>query len=225
MTRFPQTTATRGSQKWLQVAINEKPDILNASIRANLTLPASEQICWLSPLADDNCAEYSDQQFLDRLGIQLSERPLSSFWPQRGPQWDGLGKTTKGQLLLLEAKAHIPEMVSPPTAAQGASLARIRRSLDEVQTALKANAEADWAAHFYQYTNRMAFLYLLRELNNLPAHLIFICFTHDEDMEGPQSADEWKGAIELLETYLGLSKNHRLSKYVHHAYVDVRHLL
>jgi hypothetical protein len=225
MTRVPQTTVTRGSQKWLQIAINERPDILNDSIRANLTLPASEQIYWLSPLADDNYAEYSDQQFLDRLGIQLTERPLSSFWPRRGPQWDGLGKTTSGQLLLLEAKAHIPEMVSPPTAAQGAALARIKECLNEVRTALEANAKTDWTMHFYQYTNRMAFLYLLRQLNHLPAHLIFVCFTNDEDMKGPQTADEWKGAIELLETYLGLSKNHRLSKYVHHAYIDVRQLL
>ena len=225
MTRVPQTTATRGSQKWLQIAINERPDILNDSIRANLTLPASEQIYWLSPLTDDNYAEYSDQRFLDRLGIQLTERPLSSFWPQRGPQWDGLGKTTSGQLLLLEAKAHIPEMVSPPTAAQGASLTRIRESLNEVRTALKAHAKTDWTMHFYQYTNRMAFLYLLRQLNNLPTHLVFVCFTNDEDMEGPQSADKWKGAIELLETYLGLSKNHRLSKCVHHVYIDVRQLL
>jgi len=217
--------ATRGSQKWLQIVINDKPDILNASIRANLALPTSEQIYWLSPLADDTYAEYSDQHFLDRLDVHLSEWPLSSFWPQRGPRWDGLGKTANGQLLLLEAKAHIPEIVSPPTAAQGASLARITKSLNKVRAALTANAKADWAAHFYQYTNRLAFLYLLRELNDLPAHLVFVCFTHDKDMKGPQSAAEWKGAIELLETYLGLLKNHRLSRHVHHVFIDIRYLL
>ena len=58
---------------------------------------------WLSPLASDNYAEYSDEAFIDLLGGQLSQRKLASFWPKRGPVWDGLGRTDQGHLILVEA--------------------------------------------------------------------------------------------------------------------------
>jgi hypothetical protein len=75
-----------------------------------------DQIFWLSPLKDDAYSEYSDDAFLERLNINLPKKSLEMFWPKRGPVWDGLGLTSSGDLILLEAKAHIAEMV-PPTAA------------------------------------------------------------------------------------------------------------
>lgn len=74
---------------------------------------------------------------------------------------------------------------------------------------------------FYQYANRLAYLYPLPELNNLPAHLVFLYFMHDEDMSGPKAQAEWEAAIQLQELFLGV-RNHRLSMYVIHTFVDVR---
>jgi hypothetical protein len=56
---------------------------------------------------------------------------LASFWPRRGPRWDGLGRTLRGQPLLIEAKAYIEEAVTNPCEAGGHSLALIQRSLNE----------------------------------------------------------------------------------------------
>jgi len=85
--RTPQPLGKKGSLKWMQVMVNDHPHLLSAAIGAVIGMsPAS--IEWVSPLASDVYAEYSDQGFLDRLGITLKDYPLKALWPARGPQWD-----------------------------------------------------------------------------------------------------------------------------------------
>jgi len=223
MPRIKQTSASRGSQKWLQILVNERPELIDRVLATRLQLTKRESIHWLSPLKDDDYAEYSDRQFLARLGVTLRKVSLESFWPKRGPVWDGLAKTNGGRLILVEAKAHIAELVSSPTGARGPSLSKIRRSLDATKQFLGSGSEADWATIFYQYTNRLGHLYLLRELNGLQAYLLFLCFVNDKDIGGPATELEWEGAIKLLESFLGV-RSHKLSKYVHHVFIDVKEL-
>ena len=85
MPRISQRTAIKGSQKWLQRLINEKPDIINSRIREQINLTDTDTITWISPFAEDGYAEYQDQAFLDLLGINLPKVSLSEFWPSRGP--------------------------------------------------------------------------------------------------------------------------------------------
>jgi len=68
---------------------------------------------------------------------------LESFWPKGGPVWDGLARTSSDEFLLVEAKSHIPEAVSPPFHASAASLAKIRSSLDDVKTYLNGSRDVD----------------------------------------------------------------------------------
>jgi hypothetical protein len=96
--------AKKGSQKWLQVVVNETPDVLNAQIITQLKLLQTETITWLSPLAADDFAEYQDQTFLDLLQIKLPNVSLKDFWPTRGPVWDGLARSENGKVFLIEAK-------------------------------------------------------------------------------------------------------------------------
>ena len=110
MSRFVQQSGTRGSQRWLQHFVNHDPLVLDAAIGVG-------PIKWLSPLSSDDFAEYRDKAFLDRLGITLHRRPLDSFWPSRGPQWDALGRADSGECVLVEAKAHVAEVFSPKTRA------------------------------------------------------------------------------------------------------------
>ena len=221
MSRIPQHLAANGSQKWIQKLINEKPDLLNSPLRTQLDLPDTEKITWLSPIADDEYAEYQDQDFLDLLGIKLINVPLSDFWPSRGPVWDGLGKSDSGNVFLVEAKSHISEVLSPKTGAGEKSLRQIKKSLHETKTFLHSNSEHDWSSVFYQYTNRLAHLYLLRALNEVPAYLIFLYFVNDKHMDGPRSVDEWIGALSLLKSYLGVGR-HRLDRYVAEIFIDVK---
>ncbi|MHC4310602.1 MAG: hypothetical protein ACYSSN_11705 [Planctomycetota bacterium] len=84
MKRYPQRSDRKGSLKWTQKLINERPELLNSHIKTAFSLGGSENIEWVSPLRADDYAEYRDADFLQRLGIALDKRPLKEFWPGRG---------------------------------------------------------------------------------------------------------------------------------------------
>ena len=85
MPRIEQGPGVKGSKKWIQKLVNEKPDLLNSLIRTKLDLSDTDSITWLSPLAEDGYSEYRDQAFLDLLDIKLTKISLSDFWPSGGP--------------------------------------------------------------------------------------------------------------------------------------------
>jgi hypothetical protein len=76
----------KGSLKWIQEAVNQHPDFLKRKIKEACGLKPAQTIEWVSPLEDDEYAEYRDQQFLDRLDVQLPNTQLKYFWPRYGPQ-------------------------------------------------------------------------------------------------------------------------------------------
>jgi len=223
MGRFSQTVGRKGSKKWIQRLINKKTELINSQIRKNLGLLENEEICWLSPLEEDDYAEYRDQAFIEKLGVKLDKVSLEDFWPSGGPQWDALGRSGSSKLFLVEAKSHIQELVSSIQAEDKDSLKKISKSLKDTKNFLKSKAEIDWSSRFYQYTNRLAHLYLLRELNQLPAYLVFVYFINDKKMNGPRTVDEWKGAIKLLHSYLGIGR-HKLQKFMTEVFIDVKNL-
>ena len=222
MSRVQQKPAKRGSQKWLQLAVNKRQKLLDALITPQLgtTLPSIE---WLSPLKSDDYAEYRDRDFLSRLGLDLKHYPLGQFWPKNGPQWDGLAKTNNDQILLIEAKAHIEEMRSSGSGASDPiSMKKIARSLQETQRFLDTRRSVDWAiSPYYQYANRLAHLYLLAELNGFDAYLVMLYCLNDVDMKGPQGIREWEAAIQEQDAALGLPRVHQLSRRVIHAWLDI----
>jgi hypothetical protein len=173
----------------------------------------------LSPLKNDDYAEYSDHESLDLLGLSLKKRPLADFWPDNGPQWDALGASDSGKVFLIEAKSHIGELSSSIGAKDEGSVRRILQSLRETKNFLNSNAEVDWSRGFYQYANRLAHLYLLRQ-NDVPAYLVFVYFLNDLGMAVPATIDQWKGAIELLHTYLRI-RRHKLQKYIVDVFIDL----
>jgi hypothetical protein len=75
---------------------------------------------------------------------------------------------------------------------------------------------------YYQYANRLAHLYFLREINGLDARLIFLYFLSDPDTRGPRSRAEWKPAI--AEAHLALGLSDRLPSCVNELFIDVRQL-
>ena len=80
-----------------------------------------------------------------------------------------------GEIFLVEAKAHLSELISSPSQAKSAtSIELIKKSLDETKSYLHISLDKDWASKYYQYTNRLAHLYFLRVKNNVPAYLVFL---------------------------------------------------
>jgi hypothetical protein len=222
MARFPQTQAKKGSQKWIQKLINDKPEILNSQIWSTLNFSEKEHIQWFSPLKNDDYAEYRDQAFLKLLDAKLEKLPLDEFWPKGGPQWDALGRSASGKLFLVEAKSHIQELISTLQAKDKDSVKRILKSLGEVKDYLESKTDFDWSKCFYQYTNRLAHLYLSRK-NGLSAYLVFVYFINDLQMKGPTTVFEWEGAIKLLNSCLGIGR-HKLREYIANVFVDINQL-
>ena len=202
----------------IQKLINEKPDILNNQLRTKLGMSEDEDLPWRSPLKDDEYAEYRDEAFLERLGVKLELYPLKDFWPKMGPQWDGLGKSSQGKLFLVEAKSHIPELISTFKGTRKASIDKICSSLEETKKRFGVKADYDWSNPFYQYANRLAHVYLLRK-NKLDAWLVNVYFVNDAEMTGPETADEWKGAIRLMHRCLGI-REHLVEKWVVYVLIE-----
>ena len=222
MGRYPQKSNSHGSLKDLHVAINVKKKYFDCEI--SKVIGKQMNIDWKSPLQLDNYAEYRDEDFLKKLGIlNKMKYPLSNFWPDNGPQWDALG-VCGDEIELVEAKANIPEMVSPGTKAETDSRRKIENSLDEVKKYLSVSDTIDWTGTFYQYVNRIAHLYYLREKNKIKAYLLFIYFFNDMSVHGPKTKNEWLGAIQAMKCYLGLAKNFKLRKYIHDIFIDVNDL-
>lgn len=210
--RVVQPEGTRGSLKWIQKAVNGRPELIQP--------PGLGPSRWLSPIAGDGFAEYRDGAFLERLGLGRLAPDLAEFWPSRGPQWDALG-LDGAEPVLVEAKAHVREFMSSPTQAGGASRARIEAALASVKAALGVKDGVDWTGAFYQFTNRPAHLWWLRD-QGVPAHLLFVDFLHDAEMGGPSAAETWDAAFDVAACALGLPAKHRLAAYIHHARPDVR---
>jgi hypothetical protein len=109
---------------------------------------------------------------------------------------------------------------SPASKASEVSLTLIRRSLEEARAFYSPRARAEWSGTLYQYANRLAFHYLLRELNGIRSRLVLLDFCHASDVRAA-CEEEWRGATELIHTLLGLPSDLRRHG-VFHAYVDVR---
>lgn len=132
MSRYPQDRGEKGSLKWIQAFVNERPRELDDAMRAASRGGIQTPIEWLSPLETDDYAEYRDGAFLEKLDISLEKPSLSDFWPRRGPQWDALAVDATG--------ARLP----PPRAQRHRLVARVRllrRSLGSGRSDVGARVE------------------------------------------------------------------------------------
>jgi hypothetical protein len=214
--------ARAGSQRWLQVAVNRKPQLLADAFRRSGAIGQEASVTWKSPLELDGFKEYRDREALARVDISDLKKPLGQFWPARGPVWDALGVAPEGPIFV-EAKAHIPEAASPATRASAESLTLIDQSLGEARRFYAPRATADWTGLFYQYANRLAHHYFLTRLSGIQSRLVFLYFLNADDMLGPMFEEEWHGAIRLIHAVLGLPRDLR-SRGVFDAFLDVRFL-
>jgi hypothetical protein len=224
-----QGKAHKGSQKWLQIAVNECSGLLSDAITSRLPNSPTE-IEWLSPLENQNYKEQRDKEFLDNLGkSRFLQKPLPSwpelykFWPRNGPRWDAHGTTDKGQILLVEAKSHIAEMRGSGSGAKSQkSIEKMAGSLREMQGFIETCRSVNWfSSPYFQYTNRLAHLYWFREINGLPAFLIMFYFLNDVEQRGPSDPAEWQSAIREAEHHLGLPETHALSDFIVSVFVDI----
>lgn len=225
MARVEQDPNGIGSLKDIQTLINDKQGIINSLLKNKFIDLADEQIIWTSPLANDNFAEYRDDDFLRKVDLDPNQIMLNNFWPLNGPQWDALAKTNANQIILVEAKANIPELKSAGTNARSTSKEQIELALSNTKNYLRVDDNIEWTNTYYQYANRIAHLYFLREVCRKETFLINIYFVNDTNVNGPQKRQEWESAINILHNELKLPKSHRLSNYMAEFFIDVNDLL
>ncbi len=223
MTRVKQKSDGKGSLNDIQILINEKVELINNTIKSNLNEFEINEIIWISPQKEDNYAEYRDDCFLRKVGLDPDEIQLDKFWPRKGPQWDALAKTDDGKILLVEAKANISELRSSSKAGEK-SKSLIQKSLDETKDSLGVNNDVDWLKQYYQYTNRLSHLYFLREKCKKQVFLINVYFIGDCSVKGPKTKQKWIDALEKLKIKLGLESKHKLSKYIADIFINVQEL-
>jgi hypothetical protein len=220
MPRRPRPKEAKRSEHWLRCLVNRDASVLDRAIEKAFGWNDCE-IEWCSPREDDQYAEYYDQSFLDRLNVVDLKMPLEEFWPRSGPRWDGLGLTSNGRLILVEAKAHLDEVVDFRSKASPDSLRRIEQRLDEAKAAFRANKDACWYTPLYQMANRLAHLYYLAGINEKDAYLVFVDFANAPDVPKPVTCQEWQGATQLAHKCLGL-KDSKLARRVATIVVDLK---
>ena len=205
--------AFAGSQLQIQTYVNCRRGQLDAAILNALPELAERgaSLEWVSPLAEKRFVECHDGSFLSALGLQDSAGLLVEFWPQGGPHWDALAKInwndgTPAGVLLVEAKSYPAEMFSNGCLAGEVSLTRIIRSIESTRKWLNASAgnpDLDaWTGRLYQFANRLAHLYFLREITGVSAWLVNVCFAHDP--HSPTPIKSWEQALESAKAALGL---------------------
>lgn len=221
--RVPQTEGDKGSKKWIQLLTEKRSAILLSHIHRHSQLGEIQAIDWRSPRRKDDFAEYRDDGFLDCLGLGDHREALASFWPKGGPQWDALGTdANKQHFFLVEAKANIPELVTECKAEDPSSIHQIKSSLHRTQAFLGSNPLITWSKGFYQYANRIAHLYFMREIARVDAFLVFIYFLND-NTHIPTTHDEWLGALTLQKKLMDLSR-HKLQRFVLDVFIDVKEI-
>ena len=125
-------------------------------------------------------------------------------------------------MVLIEAKAHTAELLSPRMSSSSSHEVdeQRRAALDEAKVAYKVDPSVPWTLTYYQLANRLAFLYYLRLRRKQPAWLINLYFCGDSfssggmDVVGPTDRTGWADALAESKRALGLGHHHSLRDFV-----------
>ena len=195
-----------GSQLQIQIAVSRRQAELSEATAQAIGLPVTSSLVWTSPLEDECFAEYRDRSFLRAVGLERLAPSLRAFWPQSGPRWDGLAKIeTAGALsgvVLVEAKSYLEEMEGDGCKAKKASLDQIQKSLTEAKRWFDVPESADWLRPLYQFANRLAHVYFLRERHGIATWLVNVCVTNDPTWKAT-SRTEWTAHMTAVRARLG----------------------
>lgn len=96
---------------------------------------------------------------------------------------------------MFEAKANHPEFCSHVCGAAGKGRAVIEAAMSKVKCHLNVHRDFQWLGTYYQYANRLACLYFLNVIGQVPARLVTIYFTGDKFPDGrvcPSTETEWR---------------------------------
>jgi hypothetical protein len=214
--------------------VGDRPEWLVAAAEPWPSLDAfrsGERLQWLSPLRDADWVEFRDEMWTEA-GLAWPSPQQAKWWPRGGPQWDGAATVpgTNGRRggLLVEAKSHVDELASSiDDDVHTDSRKTIEQALDETRKYLRGRPRRYWSDGYYQYANRLAWLYYLRAKRGLDAWLLFVYFTGDHFESAPPQARTfpadaaaWRPSLQKMKKALGLREPHPLSPWVREVFLD-----
>ena len=175
---------------------------------------------WISPTKAAGYKEFQlNKSILNWLGLPVDA--LKDFWPERGPQWDGIALDYDNKILyLLEAKSHFSE-ISPRSNNSDKSesnLQMIKESISDIKNYYGSNADIKdiWMDKYYQIANRLAFLKKMKKLSSeydeakyKDVKLIFLNFENDptwgKDIAVPKGG--WNKKYDQIWKEMDIDKN------------------
>ena len=182
-----------------------------------------DPIHWL----DFNFSQRPGQLDEELKGVEFAssdiQKSWEDFWPSTGNQqnWDCVGETSAGKILLVEAKAHIGELHSPTHAKESG-----RKKIEDAFTIVGQNigvmSIAKWMEDYYQLANRIAALWFLRK-DGTDAALVNIYFLNDlnnGNRDCPKDIDSWKPIIADEYKYLGITDNPFVKENVFSCFIE-----
>lgn len=196
------------------------PEVINNDILALKDEWKGGSVKWFSPIQSSNYKEFYDNWFYQGRfkeedpsfweGLELPLDVFNDFWPEGGPNWDGIAVITRRNgekvLVLIEAKAHKGELSSGKCGAKEPSRKKIKERL-ELTKAEEHLSGVDWMNNYYQFANRLAFLLHLRKaLKTEQVVFLYLLFANDPCWQKKDRTDNdaWIKAIEKERKFFGI---------------------
>lgn len=202
----------KGSKGMIQCLVKEHKSLLDEKLGVNLS--------WISPIEENQFKEYQLNGDFISTKIGLPPNAFDNFWPSRQPQWDGLAMDDEHTLYLIEAKSHLSEIKSGnykpnnTNKKKDANYNLKKNALINIKRYYAPDADDKlWLHHYYQITNRLAFLRKMKELSSVAkykdAKLIFLNFENESSWKTENKSvpkDGWKNKYKKILQELRISK-------------------
>lgn len=93
------------SLRWIQLLMNDSPELINEPLRKMFHFLPDIQASWLAVVPAGQFTEYGDLAFVDLLGIQWGRCHSGAFWQKRGLPRDALAHGDSDKVLLVKSTA------------------------------------------------------------------------------------------------------------------------
>ena len=219
-----------GSEWQLLRMLGHHREYLFRELRKQLSLSPDAEIQWLDYPFDGSSKpgisgdkEYKKREFFEKIPQIFTPEILLEFKNDRfgfklNQNWDGIFWVGK-VVYIVEAKAHVKEIISDCQSDNKNSLSVIEGYFKETRDYFNISCDNDWKKTYYQMANRLAFLKLLNS-HGVDARLVNIYFIdgYEKRIKDPDSdkyytiqnkntsQEEWETAITEEENYLGTSQ-------------------
>jgi len=221
MSNLAEELANRGSKLCMHISVNNTDDDVDP--RTGRVVRKSRKhllddkiglgsIKWLSPLTSESYKEYK----LEEISQKYPDLNLERLdWKRLGiikSQWDAIGLSPDGTLVIVEAKAHVKELESGGCGAGEKNKARIAALVGQVM-----GDDPVWMGKYYQTANRYVYLDALLKAD-IKARLVYLYFINDVSYQ-PEPRETWD--LYFKTEFNPHKTPAKIDEFVSHVYVDI----